>query len=105
MLPLSGMSTFVQPIAEARWFTRDEVAKVLSHPQGTNIHPAYKEVDNPSEDQQQRRSVPMGQRELPAFRLPSRTAVSCCISHTEPLLTWFADRRGVDIGLGSRRVW
>ncbi|KAF8509833.1 NUDIX hydrolase domain-like protein [Gautieria morchelliformis] len=60
-------------LAEARWFTRAEVAAVLAHPLGRIIDRTdYKQLDNPS----QKHAMAVAAQDPPPFRIPPQTAIA-----------------------------
>ncbi|KIJ25743.1 hypothetical protein M422DRAFT_216569 [Sphaerobolus stellatus SS14] len=62
-------------LAEARWFTREEVAAVLNNAQGTIINIRRPELDKPAKDIPEFKPEG-GPQDAPAFRVPPRTAIA-----------------------------
>ncbi|KAG8754220.1 NADH pyrophosphatase [Ceratobasidium sp. 428] len=67
-------------LEDARWFTREEVLAVLAHPEGTNIRRReYKNFDE-AQDQSTKAaatgSEPQTSSDLPAFRVPPKSAIA-----------------------------
>ena len=52
---------FLTPLSDARWFTREEILKVLDHPQGTDLSPT---------------APPQPGEQDPPFRVPPKTAIA-----------------------------
>jgi len=76
-------------LSEARWFTRDEVAAGLGHPQGTVItRSEYKQLESAS-------MAPVDP-EAPPFRVPPRTAIAGVL-----ISDWVSGKHGGGILKGN----
>lgn len=79
-------------LIEARWFTRAEVAAVLSNPQGTVIRQAeYKRLDDDG-GKETATSVEAA-TDTPSFRVPPRTAIAGVL-----ISDWVAGKLGNTLG-------